>query len=93
MSCDKAACWFVMQLWKNATTIEQKLQMATSMSNDLQMLRSNTYAKFITYEMNLTAYCSRSEQWKRNIEIILKKRTLLDDLNNDNNKKTKKKKK
>ncbi|CAF4068626.1 unnamed protein product [Rotaria sp. Silwood2] len=93
MACDKAACWFVTQLWKNAITIEQKLQMAKSMSNDLQLLRSHTYARFITYEMNLTAYCTRPEQWKRSIEIIIKKHALLDDLDDDDNNKKKKKKK
>jgi len=92
MACDKSACWFVTQLWKSATTIEQKLQMAKSMSNDFQYLRSHTYARFITYEMNLNAYCTREEQWKRSIEIILKKHALFDDLDEDNNKKKKKKK-
>jgi hypothetical protein len=91
MACDKSACWFVTQLWKNATTIEQKLQMAKSMSNDFQTLRSHTYARFITYEMNLNAYCTRAEQWKRSFEISLKKHALFDDLNEDNNKKKKKK--
>jgi hypothetical protein len=66
--------------------------MAKSMSNDFQNLRSNTYARFITYEMNLNAYCTREEQWKRSIEIILKKHALFDDLDEDNNKKKKKKK-
>jgi hypothetical protein len=89
MACDKSACWFVTQLWKSATTIEQKLQMAKSMSNDFQNLRSHTYARFITYEMNLNAYCTRPEQWKRSIEIALKKHALLDDLDEDNNKKKK----
>jgi hypothetical protein len=90
MACDKAACWFVTQLWKSATTIEQKLQMAKNMSKDFQLLRSHTYARFITYEMNLTAYCSRPEQWRRSFEISLKKHALLDDLNEDNKKKKKK---
>ena len=86
MACDKAACWFVTQLWKSATTIEDKLHMARSMSNDLSMLRSHTYAKYITYEMNLVAYSSRPEQWRRNVELILKKHSLLDELNvNDDN--------
>ncbi|CAF1131304.1 unnamed protein product [Rotaria sordida] len=98
MACDKSACWFVTQLWKNAKTIEQKLQMAKSMSNDLQLLRSHTYAKFITYEMNLIAYCSRPDQWKRSIETMIKKHSLLDNLDDDddddnnNNKKKKKRK-
>ncbi|CAF5040277.1 unnamed protein product, partial [Rotaria sp. Silwood1] len=92
MSCDKYACWFITQLWKNAQTIEQKLQMVKNMSNDLQLLRSHIYAKYITYEMNLTAYCSRPEQWKRNIEITIKKHSLLDDLDDNKNKKKKKKK-
>ncbi|CAF4830938.1 unnamed protein product [Rotaria sp. Silwood1] len=92
MSCDKYACWFITQLWKNAQTIEQKLQMVKNMSNDLQLLRSHIYAKYITYEMNLTAYCSRPEQWKRNIEITIKKHALLDDLDDNKNKKKKKKK-
>jgi hypothetical protein len=91
MACDKYGCWFVTQLWKNSSTIEQKLQMAKSMSNDLQILRSNSYGKFITYEMNLIAYCSRSEQWKRSNEIILQKHALLDDLDEDKKKKKKKK--
>jgi hypothetical protein len=91
MACDKSGCWFVTQLWKNATTIEQKLQMAKSLSKDFRTLRSHTYARFITYEMNLNAYCSRAEQWKRSIEIVVKKHALLDDLNEDNPKKKKKK--
>ena len=81
------------QLWKNARTIEEKLQMATSMSKDFSTLRSHTYARFITYEMNLNAFCTRSEQWKRSIEVTLKKHALLDELDNDNNQKKKKKKK
>ncbi|CAF3427670.1 unnamed protein product, partial [Rotaria sp. Silwood2] len=62
---------------------------------DLQLLSSHRYGRFITYEMNLTAYCTRPEQWKRSIEIIIKKHALLDDLDDDdnNNKKKKKKKK
>ncbi|CAF4516096.1 unnamed protein product [Rotaria socialis] len=92
MASDKAGCWFVTQLWKNARTIDQKLQMAKSMSNDFQNLRSQTYARFITYEMNLTAYCSRPDQWKRSVEIVLKKHALLDDLDADDNNNKKKKK-
>lgn len=93
MACDKAGCWFVTQLWKNARTIDQKLQMAKSLSNDFATIRSHTYARFIAYEMNLTAYCSRPEQWKRSAEIVLKKHALLDDLDDDNNNNKKKKKK
>ena len=92
MACDKAGCWFVTQLWKSAKTIEDKLQMAKSMSNDFQTLRSHTYARFITYEMNLNAYCSRPEQWKRSIEITVKKHALLDDLDENHLNKKKKKK-
>ncbi|CAF5189520.1 unnamed protein product [Rotaria magnacalcarata] len=92
MASDKVGCWFVTQLWKNARTIDQKLQMAKSMSKDFQNLRSQTYARFITYEMNLTAYCSRPDQWKRSVEIVLKKHALLDDLDADDNKQKKKKK-
>ena len=93
MACDKSACWFVTQLWKNATTIEQKIQMAKSLAKDFQTLRSHTYARFLTYEMNLNAYCSRPEQWKRSIEIVLKKHALLEHLNDDDNHQKKKKKK
>ncbi|CAF0820316.1 unnamed protein product [Adineta steineri] len=92
MACDKSACWFVTQLWKSATTIDQKLQMAKSMAKDFQTLRSHTYAKFIAYEMNLTAFCSRPDQWKRSIDTILKKHALFDDLDDDKPKKKKKKK-
>ncbi|UJR15235.1 hypothetical protein I4U23_002191 [Adineta vaga] len=93
MACDKAACWFVTQLWKSANTIEQKLEMAKSMAKDFQSLRSHTYARFIAYEMNLTAFCSRPDQWKRSIDIVLKKHALLDDLNDDDDNGQKKKKK
>lgn len=93
MACDKSACWFVTQLWKSATTIEEKLQMAQSLSSDFPSLRSHTYAKFITYEMNLNAFCSRPEQWRRTMEISLKKHALLDDLDEINPKKKKKKNK
>ncbi|CAF0904875.1 unnamed protein product [Adineta steineri] len=93
MACDKSACWFVTQLWKSATTIDQKLQMAKSMAKDFQTLRSHTYAKFIAYEMNLTAFCSRPDQWKRSIDTILKKHALFDDLDDDDKPKKKKKKK
>jgi hypothetical protein len=92
MACDKAGCWFVTQLWKSATTIEQKLQMARSLATDFQSLRSHTYARFITYEMNLTAFCSRPDQWKRSIEVVLKKHALFDDLVDDRRKNKKKKK-
>ncbi len=92
IACDKSGCWFVTQLWKSAITIEQKLQMAKSLAKDFQTLRSHIYARFITYEMNLNAYCSRQEQWKRSIEIVLQKHALLDDLDDDNQKKKKKKK-
>lgn len=93
MSCDKSACWFVTQLWKNANKIEQKISMAKSMSKDFANLRSNNYAKFITYEMNLNAYCSRPDQWKRSIEVVLKKHSLFDDLDVDDNNRKKKNKK
>lgn len=93
MACDKSACWFVTQLWKSSTTIEQKLQMAQSLSSDFQTLRSHTYARFITYEMNMNAFCSRPEQWKRHMELALKKHALLDDLEEINPQKKKKKKK
>ncbi|CAF0984174.1 unnamed protein product [Adineta ricciae] len=93
MACDKAACWFVTQLWKSAITIDQKLEMAKSLAKDLQILRSHTYARFITYEMNLTAFCSRPDQWKRSFETVLKKHSLLDELDDDNDKRKKKKKK
>lgn len=92
MACDKSACWFVTQLWKNSITIDQKIQMAKSMSKDFQNLRSHIYARFITYEMNLNAYCTRSEQWKRSIDVVLKKHALFDDLDDNNQKKKKKKK-
>ena len=92
MACDKAACWFVTQLWKSATHIDHKLHMARSMAKDLATLRSHTYAKFITYEMNLIAYCSRAEQWQWNIELILKKHALFDDLESDEQTEKKKKK-
>jgi hypothetical protein len=88
---DKAGCWFVTQLWKSSKTIDEKLHMARSMSKDIQALRSDTYAKFITYEMNLVAYCSRPEQWQRSVEMTLKKHALLDDLDDQPSKKKKKK--
>lgn len=62
MSCDKYACWVVTQLWKSAKTLEEKLHMAESMAKDFPMLRSHMYAKFITYEMNLNAFCNRKDQ-------------------------------
>ena len=86
MACDKYACWFVTQLWKSAKTIDQKLYIAKGLAPDFQMLRSHTYARFIAYEMNLTAYCSRAEQWKRSMEITLAKHALLDDLNDEDGK-------
>lgn len=80
MACDKSACWFVTQLWKSGTTIDEKLLMAQGMSNELSSLRSQLYAKYIAYEMNLVAFASRPDQWRRNIELILKKHSLLDEL-------------
>jgi len=93
MSCDKYACWVVTQLWKSAQTIDEKLHMAESMAKDFPTLRSHMYAKFITYEMNLNAYCNRKDQWKRSIELVLKKHALLDDIHDENQTKKKKKKK
>ena len=80
------------QLWKSAKSIDEKLHMARSMAKDIQKLRSDTYAKFITYEMNLVAFCSRAEQWQRTVEVTLKKHALLDDLDDQPKKKKKKNK-
>ncbi|CAF3946662.1 unnamed protein product [Didymodactylos carnosus] len=93
MACDKFGSWVIDTLWTNAN-IEQKIKIADKMSDEFNILRSNQYGKFITYKMNLNAYCLRPEQWKTNLNLIAKKHMLCDEIEdgitNKNRKKFKK---